>query len=451
MTRRLLVANRGEIAVRIIRAARDLGIETVAVYSSVDAESPHVSFADSAVEIGPGAASDSYLSIEAVLAAGRSSRVDAIHPGYGFLSERAEFAAACEAGGFIFVGPPSGVIQQMGDKVEARGVALRAGIPTVPGSEGPIEQVEDALSIANEIGYPVLLKAAGGGGGGGIRRVDDPSLLRAQFSIATQEATAAFGDPRVYLEKFIERSRHVEVQILGDGTNVVHLLDRECSLQRRRQKMVEEALSPGISNEMREAMTAAAVSLAASVGYSGAGTVEFIVDKDSSEFFFIEMNTRIQVEHATTELVCGVDLVAAQLGIAFGDGLGIRQDEVSSRGWAIELRICAEDPSNGFRPNPGRITDLCLPQGPWVRVDTWVEAGTVVSPYYDSLLAKLVVLGEDRESAIYRSRRALREFQLEGICTTIPMLRNVLEQQWFLSGDFDTRTLERFVNSGTSL
>jgi acetyl-CoA carboxylase, biotin carboxylase subunit len=444
--KRLLVANRGEIAVRIIRAARDLGISTVAVHSTADAEARHVRLADTAVEIGPPQAGKSYLVIDAILDAARSAGADAVHPGYGFLSERAGFAAAVVDAGLAFVGPDAAVIDQMGDKVRARQVAMAAGVPTVPGTPGGVENVAAAVAAAVEIGYPIMLKAAAGGGGRGIRVVEDEAALRTAFPAASREAASAFGDGRMYLERFVRRARHVEVQVLGDGSDAVHLFERECSLQRRRQKVVEEALAPGIDAGVRDAMTAAAARLAREVGYRSAGTVEFLVDDQTHEFFFIEMNTRIQVEHPTTELVTGIDLVAEQLRIAAGERLRHAQDGIAARGWAIEFRVNAEDPARGFLPSPGKVGRVELPAGPWVRVDTWLEPDVTVPPFYDSLLAKVVVWGEDRESAIRRSRRALAEFAVEGVPTTAGLHTEILDQPWFAAGDFHTGTLEQWLS-----
>jgi acetyl-CoA carboxylase, biotin carboxylase subunit len=442
--KRLLVANRGEIAVRIIRAARDLGLSTVAVHSTADADARHVRLADVAVEIGPPPAGKSYLVADAIIEAARSAGADAIHPGYGFLSERAGFAAAVADAGLAFVGPDAEVIDRMGDKVRARQVAAAAGVPTVPGTPGGVENVAAAVAAAADIGYPVMLKAAAGGGGRGIRVVEDEAGLREAFPAASREAASAFGDGRMYLERFVRRARHVEVQVLGDGAEAVHLFERECSLQRRRQKVVEEALAPGIDAGVREAMTAAAVRLAREVGYRSAGTVEFLVNDETHEFFFIEMNTRIQVEHPTTELVTGIDLVAEQLRIAAGEPLRHAQADITARGWAIEFRVNAEDPARGFLPSPGKVGRLELPAGPWVRVDTWLEPDVTVPPFYDSLLAKVVVWGEDRESAIRRSRRALAEFAVEGVSTTAGLHTEILDQEWFAAGRFHTGTLEQW-------
>ena len=445
--KRLLVANRGEIALRVVRAARDLGIETVAVFSDADADAAHARLADSAIPIGKSPVGKSYLRADAIVEAAISAGADAIHPGYGLLSERAAFARACEAAGLTFVGPDSDTIDRMGDKVAARVAAAKAGVPTVPGSDAAVGDVAEAAAVAASLGYPVMLKAAGGGGGRGIRVVGDEAGLRREFPMASGEAGSAFGDPRLYLERFVERARHVEVQVLGDGSDVVHLFERECSLQRRRQKVIEEALSPGISPATRAAMTTAAVELARSVGYRSAGTVEFLVDDDSGDFFFMEMNTRIQVEHPVTEWLCGVDLVAEQLRIAAGEPLRIVQGDLDPRGSAIEFRLCAEDPANNFFPSPGPVQRLQLPAGPWVRVDTWIEAGGEVSPFYDSLLAKIVVWGADRTEAIARSRRALGEIAVEGVVTNIALLCAVLAEDWFAAADFHTGTLEQWLET----
>jgi acetyl-CoA carboxylase biotin carboxylase subunit len=443
--RRLLVANRGEIAVRVIRAARDLGIETVAVHSTADREAPHVRMADVAVEIGPPQATKSYLLTDVILAAAKETGADAVHPGYGFLSERADFARAVADAGLAFVGPDARVIDMMGDKVRARVAAAQAGVPTVPGTPEGVQDAEGALAAAEEVGYPVMLKAAAGGGGRGIRVVGDAEELRKAFGPASQEAAKAFGDGRMYVERFVAKARHVEVQVLGDGVDAVHLFDRECSLQRRRQKMVEEAPAPGIGAEQRARITADAVALVASVGYSSAGTVEFLVDDETGEHFFIETNTRIQVEHPVTELVTGIDLVAEQLRIAAGEALRIRQDDVAVRGHAIEFRVCAEDPEREFLPSPGRIERVTLPGGPWVRCDTWLEPGGQVPPFYDSLLAKVVVGGEDRDTALARSRRALAEFSVTGVPTTAGLFTELLEEEWFAAGAFTTGTLEQWL------
>jgi acetyl-CoA carboxylase biotin carboxylase subunit len=443
--RRVLVANRGEIAVRIIRAAHDLGLEAVAVHSEADRAALHVELADHAVEIGPPPAGRSYLDAQAIVAAARESGADCVHPGYGFLAERADFARSVEAAGLAFAGPAPEHIDLMGDKAAARDAARRAGVPTVPGSDGALEDLDAVAAVAGEIGYPVALKAAAGGGGRGIRIVGDEQELAAAHRVAAREAQGAFGDGRLYVERFVQRARHIEVQVLGDGRDVVHLGERECSLQRRRQKVVEEAPAPRLASETREGLHAAAIELCRAVGYRSAGTVEFLVDDVTGEFFFIEMNTRIQVEHPVTELVTGVDLIVEQLRIAGGEPLRLRQEDVESRGCALELRLNAEDPDRDFLPSPGTAGAVRLPAGPWVRVDGWLEAGTTVPPFYDSLLAKLIVWGDDRDACLRRARRALREVSVEGIATTAPLLAQLLDEPWFGEADFHTGALEAWL------
>jgi acetyl-CoA carboxylase biotin carboxylase subunit len=445
--RRVLIANRGEIAVRIIRAARDLGVETVAVHSTADAGALHVQLADEAVEIGPPPATRSYLDVAAMIDAARATGADAVHPGYGFLAEREDFARACEDAGLGFVGPSAQHIALMGDKATARETARRAGVPTIPGSQAPVSGPDEATTVAEEVGYPVAVKAAGGGGGRGIRIVDDEAALRHDLPLAAQEAGRAFGDSRVYIERFIAPARHVEVQVLGDGARAIHLYERDCSLQRRRQKVIEETPAPGLPAATREAMCAAAVALCDAVGYRSAGTVEFLVDAAATSFFFMEMNTRIQVEHPITEIACGVDLIAEQLRIAAGEPLELAQDAIVPRGCAMELRLTAEDPERDFQPSPGTVTDVSLPAGPWVRVDTWVQPGTVVPPFYDSLLGKIVVWGEDRDRAIARGRRALRELSVEGVTTSAAMLGAVLDAPWFTGGELHTGALEEWLKA----
>ena len=422
---KVLIANRGEIAVRIIRACRDLGFESVAVYTDADAGAPHVRMADEAVALG---APKAYLDGEAVLAAALDRGAGAVHPGYGFHAERAAFARAVEEAGLTFVGPEPEHIELMGDKAAARAAAARAGVPVVPGSEGAVADVEAAVAAADV--YPVAVKAAAGGGGRGIRIAHDEAELRKAFAGAAREAGGAFGDDRLYVERFIERARHIEVQVFGD----VSLGERECSLQRRRQKVVEEAPAP--TYDARE-LCAAAAALAGSIGYRGAGTLEFLVDDASGDFFFIEMNTRIQVEHPVTELVTGVDLVAAQL-------LG-SLPAFEPRGCALELRLTAEDPENRFMPSPGTVESVAFPAGPWVRVDTWLEPGIEVPPFYDSLLAKLIVWGPDRATCLARAKRALREVEVQGIKTTAPLLARLLDEEWFARGEFHTTTLEEWL------
>jgi acetyl-CoA carboxylase biotin carboxylase subunit len=418
---KLLVANRGEIAVRIIRAAKELSLKTVAVYSDADAESLAVQMADEAVRIGPAQASKSYLDIDAVLHAAVASGAGAVHPGYGFLSERAEFAERVEAAGLVFVGPTPYAIRTMGDKAAARAAALKAGVPVVPGSVGVVRDAAAAIELAKDIGYPIMIKASAGGGGRGIRVVQDAAELPQQFTTATVEALAAFGNGDVYLERFIGRARHIEVQVLGDGHRVVHCFERECSLQRRRQKVWEEAPSAAINETTRSALCESALRLANAVSYRGAGTIEFLYDEQTREFFFIEMNTRIQVEHPVTEMVTGIDLVRETLLIARGEPLSLRQEDIRLTGTAIEVRINAENAAKNFMPSPGLVTGLVVPGGPGVRFDSMLFQGCKVPAYYDSLVGKLVVHDKDRKSALHRMRRALGELKVEGIQTTIPM------------------------------
>lgn len=418
---KLLIANRGEIAVRIIRAAKELGLKTVAVYSDADAESLAVQMADEAVRIGPAQASKSYLDIDAVLHAAVASGAGAVHPGYGFLSERAEFAERVEAAGLVFVGPTPYAIRTMGDKAAARAAAMKAGVPVVPGSVGVVRDAAAAIELAKDIGYPIMIKASAGGGGRGIRVVQDAAELPQQFTTATVEALAAFGNGDVYLERFIGRARHIEVQVLGDGHRVVHCFERECSLQRRRQKVWEEAPSAAINETTRSALCESALRLANAVSYRGAGTIEFLYDEQTCEFFFIEMNTRIQVEHPVTEMVTGIDLVRETLLIARGEPLSLRQEDIRLTGTAIEVRINAENAAKNFMPSPGLVTGLVVPGGPGVRFDSMLFQGCKVPAYYDSLVGKLVVHDKDRKSALHRMRRALGELKVEGIQTTIPM------------------------------
>jgi acetyl-CoA carboxylase, biotin carboxylase subunit len=440
--RRVLVANRGEIALRVIRACRELGLETVAVYSSADETALHVRKADEAISIGKAPARHSYLNAEALVDAARKADADAVHPGYGFLAENSEFARLCDDAGLVWIGPRADVIEKMGDKALARKLASEAGVPVVPGSDGTV-MPSDAEKLSQRIGYPVMIKAAGGGGGTGIRIAQDEDELKQRVSEASREAQAAFGNPDLYLERLISRPRHVEVQVLGDGHgNVIHLYERECSIQRRRQKLLEETPSPALNSSSRDRITAAAVRLAKAAGYASAGTVEFLVD-DSGDFYFIEMNTRIQVEHPITEMTTGVDLVKEQLRVAMGDSLRLGQDEIQPRGAAIEFRITAEDPDDEFHPSPGRVTSLGLPGGPGVRVDSALYQGYEVSPFYDSLVAKLIVWGWDRDDAIARGRRALEEFEIEGIPTTIPFHLRLLNDSGFGAGRYDTEYLTR--------
>ncbi len=445
--RSLLVANRGEIAVRIVRAARELGIHTVQAHSTADADSLAVRLADEAIEIGPAQAAKSYLDIGAVVAAARTAGVDAVHPGYGFLAENPAFADAVENAGLTFVGPRGDTIRLMGDKVAGRAAAIRAGVPTIPGSEGRIDDFEAARAIVEHTGFPVMIKAAAGGGGRGIRVARDAAEFAQMMPVASAEAQAAFGDGGVYVEKLIERARHIEVQVLGDGRDVIHLFERECSLQRRRQKVWEEAPSPVLSPESRERLCAAAVALASAVDYRGAGTLEFLYDDVSHDFYFIEMNTRIQVEHPVTELVTGVDLVREMLLIAGGTPLRYRQEDITLGGHAIEVRINAEDPSNGFMPFPGKVGDLRIPGGPGVRFDTMLYAGYQIPPFYDSLLGKLIVWGEDRAHAIARLKRALHELEVGGVKTTRPLHMALADDEAVGAAAFHTGWLETWLET----
>jgi acetyl-CoA carboxylase biotin carboxylase subunit len=446
MFRKVLVANRGEIAVRVLRALRDMGIGSVAVYSEADRKALHVRRADEAVAIGPSASAESYLNTERILEAARRTGAEAIHPGYGFLSENAEFAAACEAAGFAFIGPSADSIRAMGLKTSARRVAQRAGTPTVPGTEEPLKDAGEALRVAGKIGYPVMLKAAAGGGGKGMRRVTSAGALEAAFREASSEAERSFRNGAVYLEKLIERPRHIEIQVLGDRHgNLIHLGERECSLQRRHQKVIEECPSPLVAQrpELRAAMGAAAVSAARAAGYFNAGTVEFLVTGDG-QFYFLEMNTRLQVEHPVTELVTGLDLVQWQIRIAAGEHLTLRQEDVSWRGCAMECRVCAEDPAMNFLPSPGRIQRVAEPGGPGIRVDSGVYSGWTVPLEYDSLLAKLIGYGESREQAVRRLLRAMEEYTITGIKTNLSYLRQLLDNAEFRRGELHTGFLDGF-------
>lgn len=442
MFKRVLVANRGEIAVRVIRACRELGIETVAIYSEADADSLHVQLADEAYCIGPTPSKQSYLHIPSIMSVATLTGVDAIHPGYGFLAENSDFAEVCEQCGITFIGPSAYAIETMGDKSVAKETMKSAGVPTVPGSDGLLQTPEEALAIAEEIGYPVIIKATAGGGGKGIRIVRDPESLRQAVVTAQREAETAFGNAGVYLEKYIERMRHVEIQVMADRHgNAVHLGERDCSVQRRLQKLVEESPCPVLSEETRQKMGAAAVAAAKAVDYVGAGTIEFIYSDDGS-FYFMEMNTRIQVEHPVTEWVTGFDLVREQILVATGEELSFSQEDVVLRGHAIECRINAEDPARGFMPTPGRISEYLAPGGIGVRVDSAAYPGYFVPPYYDSMIAKVIVWAPTRELAIARMSRALREFRVEGVKTTIPFHIALLQNELFQAGDVTTRFLE---------
>ncbi len=439
---RVLVANRGEIALRIIRACHDEGLEAVAIYSDADRASPYVRAADAAVPIGPAPAAQSYLLADRILEAAARSGAQAVHPGFGFLSERAPFARAVEEAGLVFVGPPASAIQAMGDKTEARRRMQAAGVPVVPGAMAALEDPAVAGELARSLGYPVLVKAAAGGGGKGMRVVRVPEDLAGALLSAASEAQKAFGDPAVYLEKFIERPRHVEIQVLADAERTIHLGERECSIQRRHQKLLEEAPSVAVDPELRERMGAAAVAAAAAVGYRSAGTCEFLLSADGS-FYFLEMNTRIQVEHPVTELVYGVDLVREQLRIARGLPMTVAPGPLTPRGWAIECRITSEDPANGFLPSTGRITCLRAPAGPGVRWDSGVDAGDEVTLYYDSMLAKLIVHAAGRADAIARMERALHELVVVGVATNQAFHLRLLADSAFRAGDIDIQFLER--------
>ncbi len=438
---KLLVANRGEIAMRIIRACHELGVSVVAVYSDVDRNALHVRYADEAYYIGPPPARDSYLSIDKLIAIAKRSGAEALHPGYGFLAERAELAQACIDAGLVFVGPSPEAIRVMGDKLEARERVQAAGVPVVPGSDPGLSDPE-LISVAAEIGFPLLVKAAAGGGGKGMRPVHDPEKLPAALQSARREALAAFGDGTVYLEKMLSESRHIEIQILADTEgNTIHLGERECSLQRRHQKVIEEAPSFVVDDNMREAMGQVAIAAARAVNYANAGTIEFLVDRDKN-FYFLEMNTRVQVEHPVTELVTGIDIVQEQLRIARGRRLRYSQEDIQIRGWAIECRINAEDPYNDFLPSTGVITTSILPTGPGVRVDTGVYPGYEVTSFYDPLISKLICYGTTRAEAVLRMRRALEEYRIMGVKTNIPFHQHMMDSHRFMSGNFDTKFVE---------
>ncbi len=442
MVEKVLIANRGEIALRIIRSCRELDIATVAVYSTVDKKALHVQLADEAVCVGDSLSNKSYLNIPNILAAATSRGVDAIHPGYGFLAENDKFAEMCNDHGITFIGPSPNAIRSMGDKSTAKETMERVGVPTVPGSKGLLSSVEEAYEMAQEIGYPVIIKATAGGGGRGMRLVENKANLEKMFKAAQGEAEAAFGNDGLYMEKFIKKPRHVEIQILADRSgNVVHLGERDCSVQRRHQKLLEESPSPAINHSLRKKMGNAAIAAAKSISYEGAGTVEFLVDDDNN-FYFMEMNTRIQVEHPVTEMVTGVDLIAEQIKIAGGDNLGFTQDDIQLNGHAIECRINAEDPSHNFRPSPGKITGWLPPGGPGVRVDSHVYTGYEIPPFYDSLIGKLIVWGKDRNAAIKRMNRALNECAVTGIPTTINFHLTLLNKTKFMDGKIHTKYVE---------
>ncbi len=440
---KLVIANRGEIALRIHRACHEMGIKTVAVHSTADADAMHVRLADEAVCIGPPPAKDSYLNIANIISAAEIVHADAIHPGYGFLSENAQFAEIVESHGLIWVGPKPEHIRIMGDKVEAKRTAARLGLPLVPGSPGPVENFAEAKKVADEIGYPVLIKAASGGGGRGMKVVEREENLESHMQQASSEANAAFGDPTVYMEKYLGDPRHIEFQVFGDGEGkAIHLGERDCSIQRRHQKLLEEAPSPVISAEQRARMGGIVANAMADMGYRGAGTIEFLYE--DGEFYFIEMNTRLQVEHPVTEMISGMDLVREQIRIAQGDGLSCTQDEIVLHGHAIECRINAEDPQT-FAPSPGTVKNYVAPGGMHVRVDSGLYAGYKVPPYYDSMIGKLIVYGKTRERCIMRLQRALSEYVVEGMKTTIPLHQRIILDEAFLSGDYTIKWLEKWL------
>ncbi len=442
MIKKILIANRGEIALRIIRACRELGIKTVAVYSEADRYSLHVRFADEAICIGPPPSKDSYLNIPRIMAAAEVTGADAIHPGYGFLAENANFADICISSGITFIGPTAEMINAMGDKAFAKDTMRKAGVPVVPGSDGVIKTVAEAKKIAQEIGVPVIIKATAGGGGRGMRIVRDLDEFEKAFNMASSEAESAFGNGGVYIEKYLEQPRHIEIQLLGDKYgNVIHLGERDCSVQRRHQKLIEESPSPAVDEKLREAIGEAAVRGAKSVKYLGAGTIEFLLDKNKN-FYFMEMNTRIQVEHCVTEMVTGVDLIKEQIHIANGKKISVKK--VKMNGHSIECRLNAEDPNHDFRPSPGKITSLHFPGGNGIRIDSHVYADYIIPPYYDSMIGKLIVHGKTREEAIAKIYSALDEIIIEGVQTTIPFHKKVMKSEVFRSGVFDTKFIETF-------
>lgn len=442
MFKKVLIANRGEIAVRVIRACKEMGISTVAVYSEADREALHVKMADEAYCIGSTSSSESYLNMINVISIALLTHADAIHPGYGFLAENATFAEICADCDISFIGPEAEAIRKMGDKAVARDTMKTVGVPTVPGTDGLIKELDEAVTIAKEIGFPVIVKATAGGGGKGMRAAENEEGLRKAIRQAQKEAETAFGNAGVYLEKFIEEPRHVEIQIMGDmHGNVVYLGERDCSIQRRHQKLVEEAPSPALDQEIREKMGSAAVAAAKAVHYQGAGTVEFLLDKNG-QFYFMEMNTRIQVEHPVTEMITGIDLIKEQISVAAGYPLSFNQSDIKIKGWAIECRINAENPAKNFMPSLGKVEMYLPPGGYGVRVDSAVFAGCEISPFYDSMAAKVIVWGKDREEAIWRMKRALDEFVISGIKTTIPFHQKLLEHESFVKGQFTTKFLE---------
>ena len=445
MFKKILIANRGEIALRIIRACKELGISTVSVYSEADEDSLHVRFADEVVCIGPGPSSQSYLNIPRIISAAEVTNADGIHPGYGFLAENADFAEVCESCGIRFIGPSADMIADMGDKAFAKAKLQHADIPVIPGSNGILENLKNAQKVADEIGYPVLLKATSGGGGKGMRIVREKENLENAYTMARAEAEAAFGNPDLYMEKYFEHPRHIEIQILGDSYgNIIALGERECSIQRKHQKLIEESPSPAVTPEVREKLINTAIKAAKMVNYQSAGTIEFLLDTDG-QFYFMEMNTRIQVEHPVTEMVVGIDLLKEQIRLAAGEKITSYDSILKLRGHAIECRINAEDPAKGFRPSPGKINIFHTPGGPGVRVDTHAYAQYQIPPYYDSLIAKIIAHGKDRQEALGRMIRGLEEFVIEGIKTTIPFHLKILQEKDFQNGKFDTKFIEYFM------
>lgn len=447
MISKLLIANRGEIAVRIIRAAKELGIETVLVHSTADKESLGVKLADQSVCIGPPPSTESYLFYQNILSAAEGLKADAIHPGYGFLAENALFAEACRAMKIKFIGPKSMVIRNMGDKAKAKALMKESGVPVVPGSDGIIESLDKAHEAVKGTGFPIIIKASAGGGGKGMRIVYRQDELEKAFNFASSEAQQAFGDSRVYIEKYIGNPKHIEVQILGDRHgNAVHLFERDCSIQRRHQKLLEEAPCPSIDKKTRKKMGEIAVTAAKSVGYDSAGTIEFLYDRETKDFFFMEMNTRIQVEHPVSEEISGIDLIKYQIKVANGEELDVKQEDIIRNGHAIECRVNAEDPANNFNPSPGKISQLILPGGPGIRIDSGVYPGYTIPPFYDSMVAKLIAWGATRKEAIERMKRGLAEFHIEGIKTTIPFHKEVMKNKEFLSGQYTTDFVSKFFD-----
>ncbi|MEJ6950086.1 acetyl-CoA carboxylase biotin carboxylase subunit [Natronospora cellulosivora (SeqCode)] len=447
MLKKVLVANRGEIAVRIIRALKEMKISSVAIFSEADRGALHTKIADESYCIGPVSSNMSYLNIPAIMSVAEITEADAIHPGYGFLAENAHFAEVCESSGIKFIGPSSEIIELMGDKSKARETMINAGVPVVPGTENNLENIDEALALADEIVYPVIVKASAGGGGKGMRIAENSKELVKAIQTAKTEAKAAFGNAEVYLEKYIEEPRHIEIQILADEYgNTIHLGERDCSIQRRHQKIVEEAPSPALSDDLRKEIGETAIKVAKSVNYANAGTVEFLLDKNN-DFYFIEMNTRIQVEHPITEMITGVDLIKEQIRVASGEKLMNKQEDINFDGVAIECRINAEDPDKNFMPSPGKLETYIVPGGPGIRIDSGVFPTYFIPPYYDSMVAKLIVWGEDREQALTRMERALDEFYIEGVKTTIPFHLKILNNSFFRDGDYQTNFIQKRLES----